>query len=278
MSLTDRVIKKAFEGPDEFLWAIFAGRSGSGKSVAAASMPKPFQEDDYDLRANGIRNAIEQGWLDAEGIEFHKFDPFGGYQQIEKHYNLLYLQVKQRSFRLKSLDIGSMTSLIRLLDLTSLTAPTSQEHHLTLSGLTMTGPSDYKFESQATHKIFDFLRTFPCHVTVAAHIVDRYGHPPGAEKYSAQTIIGEKLTITSNLAENVLAMFNDVYRFSKEIKNGKEVFYVEFSTDFAKNSFGIPPGKFNITRKPFYSFLIELINSIREGKSIKLETTGGFLQ
>ena len=52
--------------PNEYLFAIFAGRSGSGKSAAAASMPKPLAEEDYDIRSNGIVNAIQQGWLKAE--------------------------------------------------------------------------------------------------------------------------------------------------------------------------------------------------------------------
>lgn len=250
--------------PQFKLFAMFIGRSGSGKSAAAASMPKPFEELDFDLRANGIRNCIDQGWLNPEGISFKQFDPFGGYLQIEQYLNLKYTLFKSRQFNQASIDVGSLYSMLRLLELTSLNNPVGA-NQLNISGLSMTGPADYKFESQAACKIMDFLRVLPCHITVAGHIVERYGKPPGADKYAPSIPIGEKLTITANLGESILAMFNDVYRFEKVIAGAEEKFYVEFSTDVAKNSFGIPPGKFDITRKEFWPYFVELVRSLKEG-------------
>jgi hypothetical protein len=269
----DKLEKEVFQG--EYLFALYVGRSGSGKSAAAASNPKPLEEDDYDIRANGIKSCIRQGWLNGEGISFTQFDPFVGYIQVQKHYNLLYAMVKSRQFNLRSLDIGSLTSLIRLLDVSALTSnlgasgKTAENAHLNISGLTMSGPADYKFESQACHRIFDFLRTFPCHVTVAAHIIDKWGKAAGADQFAPSTVIGEKLTITANLGENVLAMFNDVYKFSKEVLNGKEKYMVEFSSEIAKNSFGLPPGKFDITKQEFFPFFCNLVKKLRSGEEIK---------
>ncbi|MEK6878919.1 MAG: hypothetical protein AABY22_04890, partial [Nanoarchaeota archaeon] len=57
------------ESFNEFIFALFIGRSKSGKSAAAASFPKPFKELDFDLRANGIKNAIQQGWLSGDDID-----------------------------------------------------------------------------------------------------------------------------------------------------------------------------------------------------------------
>jgi hypothetical protein len=254
------------------IFAIFAGRSGSGKSAAAASFPKPIEENDFDLRANGIVNAIQQGWLKAEiGKDIHikQYDPFAGWMPVQEHFNSLYNQVKSRQFPVKTVDIGSLTSMVRLFTLSSLTATSSSGGGLNISGLTMTSPADYKFESQACHQVMDFLRTFPCNVLVSAHIVDRYGKAPGADAYAPSTVVGERLTITANLSENILSMFNDVYRFSKTVMNGIEHFYAEFSTDFAKNSFGLPPGKFEITNKEFYPYLVDLILKKRRGEVIK---------
>ena len=196
------------------IFALFIGRSSSGKTVAAASMPKPLEEIDTDLRANGIVNAIEQGWLDSTDINITQFDPFKGYIPIQEHLNLLYTMTITKQLRIKSIDIGSGTSLVRLLNLSTLNIPkgTPGIGHLNLAGLTMTGPADYKFESQAFHKIVDYLRVLPCNITMSAHIVDKYGKAPGAKETDPQVIIGEKLTLgTANLAENILAMFNDVY-------------------------------------------------------------------
>jgi len=245
------------------LFALFIGRSGSGKTIAAASLPKPLQELDFDIRANGLINAVNQGWLDDKDIDIVQFDPFKGYLEVEKHLNTLYMLVQSKSLSFKSIDLGSATSLIRLLNLTSLNA-TKGIGHLNLGNLAMTGPGDYKFESQASHKIFDFLRILPCNITVSAHIIDKYGKLPGSKDTDPQVIIGEKLTLgTANLAENILAIFNDTYKFSKEVINNKDYYFVEFNTEIAKNSFGIPPGKFNITQKSFWNFFQELTASIK---------------
>lgn len=272
------------ELPESKLFAMFIGRSKSGKTVAAASMPKPMQELDFDLRANGIVNAIKQGWLDGKDIDIQQFDPFKGFIPVQDHLNNLYLFSKLPGgyFQYKSIDIGSGTSLIRLLDLSTLNLPanTAGIGHLNLAGLSVTGPADYKFESQAMHKIMDYLRTLPCHITISAHIVDKFGKKPGAKEMDPQIIIGERLTLgTANLAENILAVFNDVYKFTKEMVNGQEKYYVEFNSEIAANTFGIPPGRFDITRKSFWEEFQRIIKEVKEGtlKSPPLNT-GGFLQ
>lgn len=253
---------------DPRIFALFIGRSSSGKTVAAASMPKPLEEIDCDLRANGIVNAIQQGWLSGDGINITQFDPFKGYIQIEKHLNTMYTLAAARQLTVKSIDIGSGTSLVRLLDLSTLNLPANTVGigHLTLAGLTMTGPADYKFESQAFHKIIDFLRVLPCNITMSAHIVDKYGKRPGAKETDPQVVIGEKLTLgTANLAENILAVFNDVYKFTKKMVNGEDKYYVEFCTEIARNSFGIPPGEHDITKKNFWEYFQNVVKEIREG-------------
>src|SRR6266478_1349612 len=189
------------------IFALFIGRSSSGKTVAAASLPRPLHELDFDLRANGLVNAIEQGWLNSKDIDIKQFDPFKGFIPVQEHLNLLYTLRVTKQLHYKSIDIGSGTSLVRLLDLSTLNLPTGTTGigHLNLAGLTMTGPADYKFESQAFHKIIDFLRVLPCNITMSAHIVDKYGKRAGAKETDPQVVIGEKLTLgTANLAENIL--------------------------------------------------------------------------
>jgi hypothetical protein len=274
-------IKHLLANEEERIFAIFAGRSGSGKSVAAASLPKPFQEMDFDLRANGIVNAVKQGWLNPDGIDIKSFDPLKGYIQIQEYLNLLYVKIGARCFDLKSVEVASLYSLCRLLELTALNSNDKALGHVNLAGLEMTGYGDFRFEKQAMCKILDHLRVFPCNVVLSTWICDKWGKKPGAKPADANTVVGETLNITANLAEAILGMFNDVYRFSKEIENDTEQFYVEFSTDFAKNSFGIPPGRFNITKKPFWDFFQNLVKSIKDG-SFKKETpstqsTGSFI-
>lgn len=260
----------------ERIFALFVGQSGSGKSDAAASFPWPFHEMDFDLRANGIVAAINQGWLctnrSLDDIDIKQFDPLGGWVQVQNHLNDLRGLFRNGVLKTQTIDIGSLTSMTRLFKTTAVLTPLNDKAgggHFNLAGLSMTGPSDYNFEAQATHAVFDFLKGFPCHVICSAHIIDKWGKPPGAKEISANEVIGEKLSITDKLGANVLTYFNDVYRFSKAIVGGQEKFFVEFSTEMAKNSFGLPPGKFDITRKEFYPFLQDLIQKVKAGEAIK---------
>ncbi len=256
----------------EFIFALLIGQSGSGKSVAGASFPGRLLEHDFDLRANGIVNAINQGWLKQDKIDIHRYDPFDGLQRVLDYLNQLHLGISNNTFSYKSMDVGSLSSICRLLTVSSFMQPRPSGGIRLLTPVT-TDPSDYKFESQNCHRIFDFFRTFPCHVTVSAHIIEKYGKRPGAAEYAAAEVIGEKLNLTANLGASIIGIFNDVYKFTKEVSAGAERFYVEFSTEIARNSYGIPPGKFDITRKEFYPFLVELILKVRNGETPKADRT-----
>ncbi len=257
----------------EFIFALFIGRSASGKSAAAASFPGRFLELDFDLRANGIINAINQGWLKQDKMDIHRFDPFDGYAKVLEYMNHLHLGTHNNTFNYKSIDMASLGAVCRLLTVQSFMSPRGQDKNIRLLTAATSDPSDYKFESQNCHRLFDFLRTFPCNVTVACHIINQWGKKPGSPEYAPAGIIGEKLSITANLGESILGIFNDVYKFTKETSAGAEKFYVEFSTEIARNSYGIPPGKFDITRKEFYPFLVNLILKVRNGEAIKPDQT-----
>jgi len=256
----------------EYIFALFIGQSGSGKSAAAASFPGRLLEHDFDLRANGILNAIRQGWLKQDKIDIERYDPFDGIQPVFDKLNFLHLGTKNGTFQYKSMDVGGLGSICRLLTVQSFMQPRAKGTTRLLSPATQE-PGDYKFEAQNCHRIFDFFRTFPCHVTVSCHIIDKYGKRPGAAEYAPSEIIGEKLNLTANLGASILGIFNDVYKFTKEVTSGKEKFYVEFSTELARNSYGLPCGKFDITEKEFYPFLVNLIMRIRNGETIKPDET-----
>lgn len=248
-----------------YLFAAFIGRSSSGKSAAAASMPKPFHEIDTDIRANGIVNAVQQGWLSSDGIDIEQFKPFDGYMPLQIHLNKMYDLAVVDQLKFKSVDIGSGDSVMRLLENLALNSNSKALGHVDIGGLKMTGYGDFRVETQGFHRIIDFLRALPCHVTISFKIVNQYGRRPGAPEGSPAVILGEKLTLTGNLSENILGSFNDVYKFHKVMVNGEAKHYVEFVSEIARNSYQIPAGLFDITRKPFWPFFQKITSDIREG-------------
>lgn len=261
------------------IFALFVGRSGSGKSGAAASFPKPFHELDFDYRADGILGAINEGWLNGEGIEYTEFNPRGGFEPVEKLLSQWDMMRIAGSFNLRTIGIGSLGSMTRLLTSTSIRF--QNPNATKVGGLKIESPQDYKFETNGTHQVFDFIRAFPCNIICTAHITDKWGKKTITKEnqYLPADVIGEKLSIRDNLGENVQSYFSNVFRFSREEIKGNMRYFVEFSTDLAKNTFGIPPGRFDITGKEFHPFLQDLILSIKDGSFKKPEQveSGGFI-
>ncbi len=245
---------------DERIFALFVARSGDGKSTAAASFPPKLIDLDFDYRFAGIDQAIRQGIIKDDGIEFQQFNPRAGWEPVDKwltqmeQYRIEYQRTG--SFPYKTIVIDSLGSMCRLLVVASHKLQTGR----TLGNLRISGPADFNFEASGTHQIFDFLRTFPCNIICSAHIIDKYGKPKGdGGEYAQSVITGEKLSVRDNLGENVLSYFDNVFRFEREILSGKTKYTVNFATDIAKNAFGIPPGEYDITGKAFYPFLQDLI-------------------
>lgn len=248
--------------PEQRIFAMFVGRSGDGKSVAAASFPRPFFEYDFDFRFGGIAAAINQGIIaNGEEIEYQQFSPRGGWDCVDKHLLQLESYRVTGQFPYKTIEIASLGSLTRILTIASHSYQSGKK----LGNLRVSGPADFNFEATATHQVFDFLRSFPCNIICSAHVVDKYGKLDKSKDYSETGIIGEKLSIRDNLGENVLTYFDNVIRFSRNVEDGTLKFYAEFTTDLAKNVFGIPPGKYDITNKSFYKVFQQLIQEHKKG-------------
>lgn len=240
---------------DSRIFALFVGRSGDGKSSAAASFPGPVMDLDFDFRFAGIKGAIDAGMCDGNSIEYQQFNPRGGWEQVDNLLTQWEIYRTSGMFPYKTVIVDSLTTLTRLLVVSS--------HKLqggkSIGKLRVSGPGDFNFEAAGTHQFFDYLRTFPCHVICSAHIIDKYGKLNKADQYSETGVVGEKLSIRDNLGENVQTYFDNVLRFSRQVENGQTKYFVNFATDLAKNSWGIPPGEHDITSKNFYNYLQETI-------------------
>lgn len=248
--------------PDQRNFMLFAGESGDGKSAAAASFPKPLFNADFDSRFDGVSNCLKQGWLkDEDKIEYQQFSPMGGWLPVEKFFSQFDMDRMAGSFKYKTMQIDSLTSLARLVLNFSHTFQKGNKVGEDGKGIIrMSGPADFNLEQTGVHQFFDHIRSYPCNIIVTAHIVPRWGRIKTDENPFPQSeITGEKLSVRDNLGANVLSYFNNVFRFSREQVGSDMRYFVEFSSSLAKNSFGIPPGRFDITKKEFWPFLGEII-------------------
>lgn len=255
---------------------LFIGRSGSGKSVAEASFPKPLYEFDIDGRFDGIYNAIQNGLIEnGEEINYDRyplnrsgFTKFNAKIEDLKKYSL-----SGQLPPAKTCALDSLTSLARL----GVVLSQVEQGGKTLGNFRISGPADYNFESNFVLQSLVDLVSIKWNFIASAHILDKWGKPEleldnkgnPLNAFVPAEVIGEKLAIRDNLGENVLLYFSNVFRFDRNQAGNKLVYTVEFATDIAKNAFNLPPGKFNITDKPFYPFFLEAIEAAKE-KKIKL--------
>lgn len=239
--------------PDGRFFGMFVSRSSAGKSCAAASFPDPKLVIDTDLR-KGIIASKEWG-IDLKRTEMKFFPPMStSWKEIEKLMGDIWgmFQAKQRPY--ETIIVDSITTLIRIF------MTDSVEKRGKGGEFTLSSPIDYKFESQVTLQIFDYLRSMPCNVIINGHLVNVWGKDPATKdlEYQPDVVIGEELSIRHKLGENLLIYFDEVYKFSKNLQGDKH--FVEFRSQVARTAHSkMPRGINDITGKNFYKYWQECI-------------------
>lgn len=248
--------------PDFRFMGLFVGESGTGKTVAAASFPKPVEFLDFDGRIRGLLGA---SWIDRKEINYEFFPPkdLGIVDKVNKKLEYYEIAKSMNQSVPISLVLDSLTSecfamVQQSLSLTHKTGGKDQKKvGRYLGSIAMTGPEDYGFEAQATYQIMSFLRTLPIpNIIVSAHIIKKWGKLDPDNPYADSVIIGEQLSVRDKIGENIQIYFDHVFRF---YRRGNEHF-VKFKGDLARTSYAdLPEGEHNITGKNFYEFMMSHI-------------------
>lgn len=244
---------KDLNAEDGRFFGLFVGRSKSGKTVAECSFPGNTYVFDFDGRIRGLLGAP---WIDRSKIQYDYFPPRepGVLTRLNQKFDSMLAASSARQLNLDTIILDSVTSECSLLIQQALPTTHKDGKGLKFETFNVTGPEDYKLESQGIMATLSFLRSLPVkNVIVSAHIIPKWGKADSSNKFSENVQIGEKLSITDRLGENVLIYFDHVFRFSREVINDKETHFVEFRTDLANTSFEkLPVGRHDVTGKNFY--------------------------
>jgi len=280
--------------PDGKFMGLFIGRSGTGKKAAVASFPKPILFLDFDGRIRGLTGCP---WIELKGLgDVISFPPKPKendyiYQKVNNELEKIQGLVNVASCPYKTLYVGSITgsAFAFLQDASILTHQGNKGSKL--GPLSMTGPQDYRFQNNAAKQMLAFLRFLREHPTgipniiVGAHVINRWGKPGTSEEevekkseagydtakiisdakqefqYDSNIVIGEKLSLTEQLAEDIPIYFDHIFKFEKEmvLGNPEPQHFVQFRSEIARTSFAkLPNGRINITGKPFYEGMMRL--------------------
>ncbi len=241
---------------------LFVGRSGSGKTVAECSFPGKTFDFDFDSRIKGILGAPWlQERIEKKEITFEQFPPreIGVLNRLNTKFDSMRASAEGRQLNLDNIILDSVTSECALLIQQALPITHQNNKGMKFGTFNITGPEDYKLESQGMIATISQLRSFDGvkNILVSAHIIPRWGKADPNNSFSESVQVGEKLSITDKLGENLLIYFDHIFKFSREVVNGQERFYVEFRSDLARTAFSqLPNGKHDITGKNFYDFMM----------------------
>ena len=249
---------------------LFIGRSGSGKSAAAYSYPKPLHVLDLDGR---IRGGLTP-WVERKGISYDYFpskpDKGTVFDLLNNFFEIKRIEARQGQLSLETLVLDSATwqAIDLLLDAIPLTHATdnpNKEKGRSIGNMQMAGPSDYSFQSTGILQTVAFLKSLPIrNIIVTAHIVGKWGKRKDSngkiiDPYGPSELIGEQLALTDKLAETLPSSFDNIFRFEK-VDTGYGVnFFVEGQGELARNTYEISYGRKDITNKSFYQFLMSHI-------------------
>lgn len=245
---------------------LLIGRSGSGKTAASLSFPKPLMCYDLDGR---IRGGLTK-WIDRKDIHFESFpikvsNNQSVFERLNTHFEALLMNCQRGQNPYKTVVLDSITfeAIAFLMDAIPLThgdrsgdGENKGPKGKRLGKLNMAGPEDYGFQSTATHQVLAFLRSLPIpNILVTAHVVAKWGKPPGADSYAENVIIGEQLLLTDKLAESVPTIFDHIIKFEKIDTGARLSFTASFQGELARTYLPVPYGKMDLTETDFYQKL-----------------------
>lgn len=254
---------------DQRFMSLFVGKSGTGKTVAEASFPKPIRFEDFDGRIGGA----QVSWLDLKDIEYQYWAPKmeGIVTKLNTHLDTYLTAARIGKSSGIVLPTTHCTDSITNLTYALLSAAIKLSHtriddkgKQTKAGkwfeaIAVEDPGDYKLEATGTYDYLSFLKSIPIpNVIISAHYVDRYGKPTDEageiiNPYADSVIIGKKLSIRDKIGENIQTSFDHIFEFEREV----DKFYVKFRGELARTTFEwLPNGKQDWTGKNFYQFMM----------------------
>ena len=254
--------ERLMETPESRFVGLFIGRSGGGKSTAAYSFPKPMLVLDLDGR---IRGGLSNQWIDPKGIEYEYYPPRGKeatYIKLNKDLEMVMMRQSgmQGFVPLKTLILDSIThETINLLqDAIPLTHDKGKGRYI--GSLPMAGPDAYGFQAQATYSVMSFLKSVSVpNIIVTAHIVAKWGKAPDAGDYDPNIIVGEQLSLTDKMAENIPSYFDHIFRFSKTENGQRMQYFAKFQGELERTAYMGLPREEDITGKDFYKWMMEKV-------------------
>ncbi len=226
--------------PGEFFQGIFIGKSGTRKSTAASSFPKPYYMIDFERRFAALR---------GKDIDFDYYSRAKGWGPAERKFEGFMRDSERGTLKYKTIHIASITSVMRFFLATALVHykdETKGGFYIQRGGgadpLLMTDQPHFKFVHRALDELIEeYLLPLRCNVIIEAHEQCRYD--------KEGNIIGKKMLASDSLAEYLPTKFDETWEFISKRSQKKNSYHVRFRGELAKTTYRELPEEVEITDK-----------------------------
>lgn len=187
------------------LSVLLIGYPGSGKSIAAASFPRPIYIFDLDRRIDSLLNYFG----DATDIEHDYYGP-EEYLKLDAKIE----QIKTGNAPFKTYIMDSLTTLARMAINYSLTMRGGGKGSILKGKVQMSTFDDYNVESHVILNMLNTFRTgnFKANFILTGHLLETRTKVPN----TTDDIVSQRLlTGGKNIAAEVPVYFNEVYYVDK---------------------------------------------------------------
>jgi hypothetical protein len=255
---------------EEFLM-LFKGEVSCGKSIAAASFPKPYIFDMESRIRSVAAYHYPRGKRDLEYDTYTRED----YSKFDKKWDDFIDMSKMKRFPYDTVIVDSLTSTADLLLQNVIRLKGLDGKGKKIAGVAVSSIEDFNAENSMLTELVMFLQQIRCKYKILiAHVIK-------TEKTNLNddttVVTRQLLTGGKKVAAKIPGYFDEIYHFEQKPVGGKQTFIartVNSGEDFARTTLKLPK-EINFTDKNFY----ELIQpSIQEVMSLGQTNVTPFVQ
>lgn len=231
---------------------LFKGEPSSGKSIAAASFPKPYIFD-TESRIRSVANYyLPRGKRDITYDTYNYED----YPKFDKKWDQFLEASKMTApFPYDTVIIDTLTSVTDLLLHHVMKEKGMQGKGKKIAGVTVNSIEDYNVESSALTELILFLRTIKCKYKIlVAHVVSVTKTNVSDD---TSVVTRRLLTAGKTVAAKLPGYFDEIYQFEQRTKDGKPQFVartVNSGEDYARSAMNLPR-EIDFTNKNFFELI-----------------------
>jgi len=242
-------IEEDSQSNSDYLFALFKGDSGSGKTIAAASCPKVLLMD-FDQRTAPIRTFFP----DKKDIEIIRF---ANHIQVLSALDELMFSCPYETIVWDSLTLSAAMCMMRISSVKGQVKGDSRN----IAGIAVNSIEDYNAESSFLMQAVDKLKSFQGkkHVIMTAHVIQTETKDL---KTNRSVITRTLLTAGKRIAKIIPCAFDETYHFQVEpaMNPSDPNQYVAYTSstgdDWAKTAINLP-SKLDFTNRSFYEVWME---------------------